>query len=90
MKTSLNEIRRAEKFLTCEMSEEEAVAYQDYLRDHPVSLWNFRIMKKVFSVLRLYRREQLQQSLNVIHDELFQAPEHESFRRTVLQYFKSE
>ena len=90
MKTSLIEIKKAEKFLAGEMEFGDALVYQAHLHANPLAMSDFGVMKRIFSVLKLYRREKIRSTITTIHRDVFNDPTFIVFRSAILQSFKSE
>jgi hypothetical protein len=88
MRTSLNEIRHAEKYLFKQLNTEESLLFEAKMLINPLLRLNVSIQKKVYSLIRLYHRKKLKEELETIHENLFNHPDKKEFRESVHQLFK--
>jgi hypothetical protein len=89
MKTSWNDIHETEQFLLGKMTERERASFRASLLSSPEKLRNFRIQKKIFSLLRFYRREKVREDLVQLQHEIFNDPLKSDFKASILSLFKS-
>jgi hypothetical protein len=87
MKTSWNDIRQAEDYLTGNIKEEDALVMKAKLLIDPVLRANMAAQKKVYSLIRMYGRKKLRAELDAIQEELFQDTAKHSFREKIVQLF---
>lgn len=89
MRTSLNDIRLAEKHLLKNLEPGESLVFQARLITEPVLRWNVYLLRKVFDVLALRQRKTVKIEIEAIHNRLFTHPAKAEFQRQILQLFKS-
>jgi hypothetical protein len=88
MRTSLNEISDAERYLFKQLSTEESLLFEAKMLINPLLRLNVSIQKKVYSLIRLYHRKKLKEEFEAIHEDLFNQPEKRAFQESVHQLFK--
>ncbi|SKC61509.1 hypothetical protein [Ohtaekwangia koreensis] len=88
MRTSLNDIALAEKYLLGKLEPEETLVFEARLLTNPVLRWNVAAQKKVYSVLKLYHRKKLKKEVQVVHQTIFNDAKHQDFKQEILQLFK--
>ena len=87
MKTSLNELLQIEDFLLGSNGEEESALMQARLLLEPSLKESISWQQKTYQLVNTYGREQLRQEIGQVHQKLFTAPEHLSFRQKVMRFF---
>jgi hypothetical protein len=88
MRTSLNEIRDAEKYLFKQLNTEDSLLFEAKMVINPLLRLNVSIQKKVYSLLKMYHRKKLREEFEIIHDKLFNHPDKRAFQESVHQLFK--
>lgn len=87
MKTSLNELQLIEDFLLTDPAGEEKTLMQARLILQPGLQESIRWQQKTYQLVNAYGREELKREIGKVHQQLFTAPEHLSFRQKVLRFF---
>ena len=87
MRTSLNEIKKAEDFLSGKLSGAEAVLMQARLLIDPVLRMNLAFQRKVYALVTLYGRRKLKAEIEDVHDRIFQDPARAAYREEIAQLF---
>ncbi|SMC37663.1 hypothetical protein [Pedobacter africanus] len=87
MKTSLNELLLIEDFLLGGNSEGESTLMQARLLLQPSLKESISWQQKTYQLVNTYGRGQLRQEIAQVHQKLFSAPEHLSFRQKVMRFF---
>jgi hypothetical protein len=85
----LNDIRLAEKHLQETLQPGESLVFQARLITEPVLRWNVHLLRKVYDVLALRRRNNVKIEMEAIHRRLFTHPAKADFQKQILQLFKS-
>lgn len=88
MKTSLNDLRLIEDYLLTGADHEERCLLEAKLILHPELRAEVYWQQKTYDVVRDYGRNQLKKEIEKIHQTLFEAPEHQSFRQRIMSFFK--
>lgn len=90
MRTSLNEIKTIEHFLSGKLNAEEALLVEAKLlldeELHNKICWQ----KEAYSVIEAYGREKLRLEIEAVHQKLFTRPENSGFKKKILKYFKNK
>lgn len=87
MKTSWNELMLIEDYLLSDkkgadrMLHEARVILQPGLKDSV--FWQ----EKTYQLIQQYGRQQLRKEIEQVHEKLFTAPEHRSFRERIIALF---
>ena len=89
MRTSLNDIRLAEKHIQKNLEPGESLVFQARLITEPALRWNVYLLRKVCDVLALRQRKTVKTEMEVIHNRLFTHPAKADFQKQILQLFKS-
>ncbi|MNL14141.1 hypothetical protein D3C87_1350710 [compost metagenome] len=87
MKTSLNELMLIEDFLLGNKGGEESTLMQARLILKPELKESMYWQQKTHQLVNTYGREQLRQEISQVHQKLFTAAEHLSFRQKVMRFF---
>lgn len=88
MRTSLNEIREIEHFLSGDLSISEKLIFDaKRLIDNGLDE-KVRAQSKAYRLIRAYGRNQLKAELSEVDQELFHKAEHSDFRKLVWRIFK--
>lgn len=88
MRTSLNEIKHAEKYLFKQLNAEEALLFEAKMLVNPLLHLNVRVQEKIYSLIRMYHRKKLKEEFEVIHKNLFTDPAKKEFQQAIHQLFK--
>jgi hypothetical protein len=87
MRTSLNEIKLIDEHLLKNGSAEDWVLFDAMLILNPMLKNDIILQKKAHQVVRLYSRKKLKAEIEAVHQQLFSAPAHQSFRQRILNFF---
>lgn len=89
MRTSLNDIKDIEAYLEGKLSADEMILFEEKLQADGVLRLNVFLQRKVYQLLKLYRRRTLKAKVLSVHDRYFHEAAHSDFRNTILKIFKS-
>lgn len=89
MRTSLNEIREAERFLTHKMTTEESLVFQARMITSPLLSVHVHLQSRLMDVVHLYHRRKRKRDLKSIHHELFTSDKKSDFQHMVRDIFHS-
>lgn len=87
MKTSWNELQLIEDFLLSEIETEDIILFEANLLLQPNLKESVFWQQKTYSLIHKYGRLQLTKQIEQVHEKLFTAPEHRSFRQKIMQLF---
>ncbi|MBA9075376.1 hypothetical protein [Rufibacter quisquiliarum] len=87
MKTSVIESKQIEQHLLGLGPAEDKLVFEANLLLSPALQEKVQWQQKTYQLVQLYGRQQLKAELEAVHQKLFQAPEHRSFRQRILQLF---
>ncbi len=88
MSNSLTDIRRAERYVTGKMAEEDSLVFEARMLVDPTLRANVHFLQKTFALLKLYNRRKLKQEAEAIHQRLFNDPHKQDYRDHIFQLFK--
>ncbi|HEY9197621.1 MAG TPA: hypothetical protein VIM77_15200 [Mucilaginibacter sp.] len=88
MRTSLNNIARAEAFLLKKQPPGDALLFEAALLLDQELRFDVSAQQKVYNVVQQYGRKQLKQEIEAAHQQLFTRPEHLGFKKRILAFFK--
>ena len=74
MRTSLNEIQQAEKFLQQEMNPGDKLVFEARMLTNPVLKMNLFFQQKVYTIVRRYHLKKLKEEAEIAHQRLFNDP----------------
>lgn len=87
MRTSLNEIESIENYLFGRLGTGEKLMFDARLILDPQMAEKVAWQKQAYRLVQQYGRKKLKSELEMIHQKLFEKPEHEGFRQKILQLF---
>jgi hypothetical protein len=87
MRTSLNEIQQAGKFLSGEMKPEESLLFRARLLVNPGLRLNVRLLKTTYSLIRYYGRKKLKSEFSAMHNELFSDRSRTQYQQEIHKLF---
>jgi hypothetical protein len=88
MKTSWNEIRQIELYLSGSMKPEDKLVFEARILSNPVLNMSVRIQRKLHVLLRLYHRAKIKKELDGAHKKFFGDPSKEYLTSEILRQFK--
>jgi len=87
MKTSWNNIRTTEQYLSGNMNTEETLLFKAKLLTDPVLRLQVALQEKTYQLVRLFARKEMKAKLEITYQQLFHNPEKQAFQQSILQYF---
>ena len=87
MKTSWNNPRTIERFLSGALGTGEALLFRARLLTDPDLRITVAQQKKAYALVQQYGRQQMKSRLEAIHQSLFRDPGKKGFQQQVQQYF---
>ena len=87
MKTSWNELRLIEDHLLSTNKAEDSILFEARLILQPNLQDNVFWQQKTYELIHQYGRRQLRKEVEQVHEKLFTAPEHYSFRQKIMRFF---
>lgn len=87
MKTSWDELRLIEDFLLSDTDTEDILLFEANLLLQPNLKESVFWQQKTYSLVHKYGRLRLRKEIDQVHEKLFTAPEHHSFRQKIMQLF---
>ncbi len=88
MKISWHDTRHIERYLNNKLSQEEKILFEAQLALDPLFKLNVELLKKSYSLIKLYGRRKMKAEIGKIHYKLFHSPEHVIFQQRIQQLFK--
>jgi len=88
MRTSLDEIRQAEKYLLQQLDHGDELVFEAQVLTNPLLKMNLFFQQKVYGVVRRYHLKKLKEEAEIIHQRLFSDPAKKEFQQAVFQSFK--
>ncbi|HWA33602.1 MAG TPA: hypothetical protein VG737_05710 [Cyclobacteriaceae bacterium] len=88
MRTSLIEIRDAEKYLKGEMRPEESLVFEARILTNDNLSSNVSLQQKLYGLLLLFQRKKIKADVLEIHTRLFSQRKHGEFQERIRQIFK--
>lgn len=88
MKTSLNELRLIEDYLNTDGAPADQFLFEARLILQPELKESVHWQKRTYGMIQQYGRQQLRSEIAKVHDLLFSAPEHQSFRQKIGKLFR--
>jgi hypothetical protein len=85
----LNEIRETEQYLKGELHPQDRLVFEARLITEPTLRINTVLQRRVYTLIRLYHRKKLKDSIESMHQRLFEDPAEKSFAEKIHHYFKS-
>lgn len=87
MRTSLNEIKLLESYVSRTLRQPDFLLVSARLIVDPVLKMNLSLQQKVYALVRLYGRKKLKSELDVLHQKLMDNPDKPFFRKKIEQIF---
>lgn len=88
MRTSLNNIAHAEKYLHDQLPAEERLVFEARLLTSPLLRWNVSAQQKVYTLVKLYHRRKMKQQAKNTQNKLFHDARHAYWKKEIIQLFK--
>jgi len=83
----LNDIQQIDDYLLKYAGEADRGLFEARLILHPALREHMAWQQKTYTIIRQYSRRQLKAEIESVHEQLFNEPEHISFRQKVLALF---
>ena len=90
MKTSWKKTKQWEAYLLQRAHPEEILVVEAELILNPTLRETLQWQAITYDVVRQYSRQQLRSEIQAVQRQLFQRPEHRSFRQTIRQLFSKD
>jgi hypothetical protein len=87
MRTSLNEIKLIDEHLFKNGSTEDRLLFDAMLILNPMLRTEIVWQKKTHQLVQQYGRKKLKAEIEMVHQQLFHEPKHQSFRERILSLF---
>lgn len=87
MRTSLNEIKQIDDYLFKYAGEADSLLFEARLILEPALREKMLWQQKTYDIIRQYSRRTLKAEVEAVHQQLFNEPEHSSFRQKILAFF---
>lgn len=87
MRTSLNNVARIEAHLLGSQKPTDALLFEAMLLLDDSLHVDVSAQKQVYSLVQQYSRKQLKQEIEAAHEQLFNQPEHLSFKQKITRLF---
>ncbi|WP_316839771.1 hypothetical protein [Pedobacter gandavensis] len=87
MKTSWNELLLIEDYLLSDRKGTDKILLEAHMVLKPGLRESLFWQEKTYSLIEEYGRQQLRKEIEQVHEKLFTAPEHYSFRKKIMQLF---
>jgi hypothetical protein len=87
MRTSLNNIALIEAHLLGSQKPTDALLFEAMLLLDDSLHVDVSAQKQVYSLVQQYSRKQLKQEIEAAHEQLFNQPEHQSFKQKITRLF---
>ena len=90
MRTSLNNIRQAEKYLSGQLKPEDSLVFKARLLTSPLLRLDVHFQQQAYRFIHLFHRKKLKQEVESVHDQLFSNPAKEAFRQQIFHIFNQQ
>lgn len=87
MKTSWNELLLIEDYLLSGRKEADRILFEARIVLQPDLKESVFWQEKTYNLIQQYGRQQLRKEIEQVHEKLFTAPEHYSFRQKIMRLF---
>ncbi|MFD0793023.1 hypothetical protein ACFQZX_05305 [Mucilaginibacter litoreus] len=88
MRTSLNNIKETDDYLLGLLSAPNALVFEARMLIDAQLQEQAALHKQTHSLIQQYGRARLRADIEAVHTQLFNQPEHSSFRQRILRLFK--
>lgn len=88
MRTSLNNLKLVDDHLLGLATPQDSLLLDAHLILYPALRDDIYWHKQTHSLVQQYSRKQLRAEIEAVHQKLFTAAEHVSFRQQILRFFK--
>lgn len=88
MRTSLNNLKLAEEYLTGQAVPGDSLLFQARMIIDPEMKEDVQHQQQAYRLVELYGRQQLKAQLEEVHEQLFALPKYARFKQRVLELFR--
>jgi hypothetical protein len=88
MRTSLNNIKEMDDHVLGFHAPQDGLLFEAKMILNPELKLDVAWHKQTLTLVQQYGRKQLRADIEAVHNQLFTQPEHNSFRQTILRFFK--
>jgi hypothetical protein len=85
----LNEIKQIDDYLFKYAGEADSLLFEARLILEPALREKMLWQQKTYDIIRQYSRRKLKAEVEAVHQQLFNEPEHSSFRQKILALFSN-
>ena len=87
MKTSWNQTKSIEDYITGKLTPEEELLFDVKMLINPLLRLQVMIQKKVYILVRQYARKKIRSEIEAVHDKIFHDPARASFQAEIRRHF---
>jgi len=87
MTTSLNDTKQIDDYLLHYAGETDRALFEARMLLQPALRNSLLWQQKTYAIIRQYSRRQLKAEIELVHQQLFNEPEHSSFRQKIMSFF---
>jgi hypothetical protein len=88
MRTSLNNIKEIDDHVLGVAAPQNGLLFEAKMILNPELRLDVAWHRQTLTLVQQYGRQQLRADIEAVHQQLFTQPEHQSFRQTILRFFK--
>jgi hypothetical protein len=88
MRTSLNNIKEIDDHVLGTAAPQDGLLFEAKMILNPELRMDVAWHRQTLKLVQQYGRKQLRADIEAVHQQLFTHPKHQSFRETILRYFK--
>jgi hypothetical protein len=88
MRTSLNNIKEIDDHVLGLAAPQNGLLFEAKIILNPELRLDVAWHRQTLTLVQQYGRQQLRADIEAVHQQLFTQPEHQSFRQTILRFFK--
>jgi len=88
MRTSLNNIKETDDHVLGLSAPQDDLLFEAKMILNPELRLDVAWHRQTLNLVQQYGRNQLRAEIHAVHNQLFTQPQHQSFRQTVLRFFK--
>lgn len=87
MRTSLNEIRLIEEYLSDRLNVRDRLLFQARILTSPSLRLNVWLQKKILQLLRQYHKKKIRDAAGQYHEQFFHNPQNGEYRKRIMNLF---
>jgi hypothetical protein len=89
MKTSLNNTRETEEFLSGTMNADESLQFRFRMLLDPLWRKNVAFQQKTYAIIHAYSRKKMKEEIQAVHDKIFSDPQQALYQERIRELFKN-